>query len=47
VTRAHVMDKGDDAKAVMSKGRSSCMVQQGCNARVMHDRRGDDILPCE
>ncbi|GJN20223.1 hypothetical protein PR202_gb07574 [Eleusine coracana subsp. coracana] len=46
VTRAHVMDKGSAAGRAGGKGPSSCMVQ-GCDAKVMRDGRGDDVLPCE
>ncbi|KAI8006725.1 Cellulose synthase-like protein D3 [Camellia lanceoleosa] len=50
VTRAHLMDKVIESQAnhpqmAGSKG-SSCMIR-GCDAKVMSDERGVDILPCE
>ncbi|KAG0448858.1 hypothetical protein HPP92_027621 [Vanilla planifolia] len=50
VTRAQLMDKVIDSQAnhpqmVGAKG-STCVVP-GCNAKVMSDERGKDILPCE
>ncbi|KAD4584250.1 hypothetical protein E3N88_21851 [Mikania micrantha] len=50
VTRAHLMDKVIDSEITHpqmagAKG-SSCSVP-GCDAKVMSDERGVDILPCE
>lgn len=50
VTRAHLMDKVIESEATHPqmagiKG-SSCQVP-GCDAKVMSDERGNDILPCE
>ncbi|KVI07514.1 Cellulose synthase [Cynara cardunculus var. scolymus] len=50
VTRAHLMDKVIDSEIshpqmAGAKG-SSCSVP-GCDANVMSDERGSDILPCE
>lgn len=50
VTRAHLMDKVMDSEAnhpqmAGAKG-SSCSIP-GCDAKVMSDERGVDILPCE
>ncbi|KAK1366351.1 cellulose synthase-like protein D3 [Heracleum sosnowskyi] len=50
VTRAHLMDKVIESESnhpqmAGSKG-SSCAVP-GCDAKVMSDERGVDILPCE
>ncbi|PWA57877.1 cellulose synthase [Artemisia annua] len=50
VTRAHLMDKVIESEIshpqmAGAKG-SSCQVP-GCDAKVMSDERGDDILPCE
>lgn len=50
VTRAHLMDKVIDSEInhpqmAGAKG-SSCSVP-GCDAKVMSDERGADILPCE
>lgn len=50
VTRAHLMDKVIDSETshpqmAGAKG-SSCSVP-GCDAKVMSDERGLDILPCE
>ncbi|WCJ27792.1 cellulose-synthase like D2 [Euphorbia peplus] len=50
VTRAHLMDKVIDSETnhpqmAGAKG-SSCSIP-GCDAKVMSDERGDDILPCE
>ncbi|KDP21765.1 hypothetical protein JCGZ_00552 [Jatropha curcas] len=50
VTRAHLMDKVIDSETshpqmAGAKG-SSCSIP-GCDAKVMSDERGMDILPCE
>ncbi|KAJ9185605.1 hypothetical protein P3X46_005217 [Hevea brasiliensis] len=50
VTRAHLMDKVIDSETshpqmAGAKG-SSCSIP-GCDAKVMSDERGVDILPCE
>lgn len=50
VTRAHLMDKVIESEATHpqmagTKG-SSCAIP-GCDAKVMSDERGNDILPCE
>ncbi|KAF6148592.1 hypothetical protein GIB67_042551 [Kingdonia uniflora] len=50
VTRAHLMDKVMESESTHpqmagSKG-SSCAIP-GCDAKVMSDERGVDILPCE
>ncbi|KAK9144231.1 hypothetical protein Sjap_004134 [Stephania japonica] len=50
VTRAHLMDKVIESEAnhpqmAGAKG-SSCSIP-GCDAKVMSDERGNDILPCE
>ncbi|GLT87281.1 hypothetical protein SLE2022_053710 [Rubroshorea leprosula] len=50
VTRAHLMDKVIESEAIHpqmagAKG-SSCSIP-GCDAKVMSDERGVDILPCE
>uniref|UniRef100_A0A7N0TY07 Cellulose synthase-like protein D3 n=1 Tax=Kalanchoe fedtschenkoi TaxID=63787 RepID=A0A7N0TY07_KALFE len=50
VTRAHLMDKVIDSETnhpqmAGTKG-SSCAIP-GCDAKVMSDERGADILPCE
>ena len=50
MTRAHLMDKVIESEAIHpqmagTKG-SSCAIP-GCDAKVMSDERGNDILPCE
>jgi cellulose synthase-like protein len=50
VTRAHLMDKVIDSEAShpqMAGARGSSCAVNGCDANVMSDERGDDILPCE
>ncbi|KAL6008213.1 Cellulose synthase-like protein D3 [Asimina triloba] len=50
VTRAHLMDKVIDSEAShpqMAGAKGSSCAVPGCNAKVMSDERGVDILPCE
>lgn len=50
ITRAHLMDKVIDSDAnhpqMAGVKGSSCAVN-GCDGKVMHDERKNDILPCE
>jgi hypothetical protein len=50
VTRAHLMDKVIESEAShpqMAGAKGSSCAINGCDAKVMSDERGDDILPCE
>ncbi|KAJ6809316.1 cellulose synthase-like protein D2 [Iris pallida] len=50
VTRAHLMDKvteGDHQHPQMAGSKGSSCAMEGCDAKVMSDERGVDILPCE
>lgn len=50
VTRAHLMDKvieSDVNHPQMAGAKGSNCSVPGCDAKVMSDERGDDILPCE
>ncbi|CAN1187814.1 Cellulose synthase-like protein D3 [Linum perenne] len=50
VTRAHLMDKVIESEAnhpQMAGSKGSCCAIPGCDANVMSDGRGLDILPCE
>jgi cellulose synthase/poly-beta-1,6-N-acetylglucosamine synthase-like glycosyltransferase len=50
VTRAHLMDKVIESEAnhpQMAGAKGSSCAIPGCDAKVMSDERGDDILPCE
>ncbi|KAJ8771363.1 hypothetical protein K2173_026540 [Erythroxylum novogranatense] len=50
VTRAHLMDKVIDSETShpqMAGARGSSCAIPGCDAKVMSDERGIDILPCE
>ncbi|KAI4340805.1 hypothetical protein MLD38_025608 [Melastoma candidum] len=50
VTRAHLMDKVIDSGAShpqMAGAKGSSCAIPGCDAKVMSDERGLDILPCE
>lgn len=50
VTRAHLMDKVIETESshpqMAGAKRSVCGIQ-GCDAKIMSDERGEDILPCE
>jgi len=50
VTRAHLMDKVIESEAShpqMAGAKGSSCAINGCDAKVMSDERGEDILPCE
>ncbi|XVF30478.1 hypothetical protein REPUB_Repub16aG0061500 [Reevesia pubescens] len=50
VTRAHLMDKVIESEAnhpQMAGAKGSSCAIPGCDAKVMSDERGVDILPCE
>lgn len=50
VTRAHLMDKvieSDTSHPQMAGAKGSSCAIPGCDANVMSDERGSDILPCE
>jgi hypothetical protein len=50
VTRAHLMDKVTESEAShpqMAGAKGSSCAIPGCDAKVMSDERGLDILPCE
>ncbi|KAE8670989.1 Cellulose synthase-like protein D2 [Hibiscus syriacus] len=50
VTRAHLMDKVTESEAnhpQMAGAKGSSCAIPGCDANVMSDERGLDILPCE
>ncbi|KAK8590103.1 hypothetical protein V6N13_088891 [Hibiscus sabdariffa] len=50
VTRAHLMDKVIESEAnhpQMAGAKGSSCAVPGCDAKVMSDERGADILPCE
>ncbi|KAA0043044.1 hypothetical protein IC582_025388 [Cucumis melo] len=50
VTRAHLMDKVIESEAIhpqMAGTKGSRCAIPGCDAKVMSDERGNDILPCE
>ncbi|XWS65077.1 hypothetical protein CRYUN_Cryun05aG0059800 [Craigia yunnanensis] len=50
VTRAHLMDKVIESEAnhpQMAGAKGSSCAIPGCDAKVMSDERGLDILPCE
>ncbi|KAI9383419.1 hypothetical protein POPTR_013G082200v4 [Populus trichocarpa] len=50
VTRAHLMDKVIESEAShpqMAGAKGSSCAIPGCDAKVMSDERGVDILPCE
>lgn len=50
VTRAHLMDKVTESEAThpqMAGAKGSSCAIPGCDAKVMSDERGADILPCE
>lgn len=50
VTRAHLMDKVIESEAShpqMAGAKGSSCAIPGCDAKVMSDERGMDILPCE
>lgn len=50
VTRAHLMDKVIESEAnhpQMAGAKGSSCAIPGCDAKVMSDERGADILPCE
>ncbi|CAM8989706.1 unnamed protein product [Rhodiola kirilowii] len=50
VTRAHLMDKVIESKTnhpQMAGAKGSSCAIPGCDAKVMSDERGNDILPCE
>ncbi|KAL4378629.1 hypothetical protein GQ457_02G028100 [Hibiscus cannabinus] len=50
VTRAHLMDKVTESEAnhpQMAGAKGSSCAVPGCDAKVMSDERGADILPCE
>lgn len=50
VTRAHLMDKVIESEAThpqMAGAKGSSCAIPGCDAKVMSDERGNDILPCE
>jgi hypothetical protein len=50
VTRAHLMDKVIESEAShpqMAGAKGSSCAVPGCDAKVMSDERGQDILPCE
>ena len=50
VTRAHVMDKvigTDSTHPQMAGAKGSVCAIQGCDAKIMSDERGEDLLPCE
>lgn len=50
VTRAHLMDKVIESEAThpqMAGAKGSSCAIPGCDAKVMSDERGADILPCE
>ncbi|CAN6564555.1 unnamed protein product [Malus baccata var. baccata] len=50
VTRAHLMDKVIESETnhpQMAGAKGSSCAIPGCDAKVMSDGRGEDILPCE
>ncbi|TQD80602.1 hypothetical protein C1H46_033854 [Malus baccata] len=50
VTRAHLMDKVIESETnhpQMAGAKGSSCAIPGCDAKVMSDERGEDILPCE
>ncbi|PPS13612.1 hypothetical protein GOBAR_AA06969 [Gossypium barbadense] len=50
VTRAHLMDKVIESEAnhpQMAGAKGSSCAVPGCDAKIMSDERGADILPCE
>ncbi|XP_061999846.1 cellulose synthase-like protein D3 [Rosa rugosa] len=50
VTRAHLMDKvieSETSHPQMAGAKGSSCAIPGCDAKVMSDQRGEDILPCE
>ena len=50
VTRAHLMDKVAESEAShpqMAGSKGSTCAIPGCDAKIMTDERGEDILPCE
>lgn len=50
VTRAHLMDKVTESEVShpqMAGAKGSSCAIRGCDAKVMSDERGLDILPCE
>ncbi|KAK9271510.1 hypothetical protein L1049_001870 [Liquidambar formosana] len=50
VTRAHLMDKvieSETSHPQMAGAKGSSCAIPGCDAKVMSDERGVDILPCE
>jgi hypothetical protein len=50
VTRAHLMDKvieSETSHPQMAGAKGSSCAVPGCDAKVMSDQRGEDILPCE
>ncbi|KAL6348628.1 hypothetical protein AAG906_016154 [Vitis piasezkii] len=50
VTRAHLMDKVTESEAShpqMAGSKGSTCAIPGCDAKIMTDERGEDILPCE
>lgn len=50
VTRAHLMDKVTESESShpqMAGAKGSTCAVPGCDAKIMSDERGEDILPCD